>query len=450
MVRPSTRTPDHLRNHSLSFFDQMAPPFYVPLLYLYPNDGTAPYDDDLVESRTRLLKLSLSKALSTYYPLAGTMTTTTTAGDGHHDPLTVRCNDEGALFLQARMMNTPLDSIVGEEARLRLLFPDDLAFRSTTLSTLLVVQITSFECGGMGLAVCASHKVLDMSSLCSFVNHWAATSAGGPRHRIEQSVRFDLAALFPPVSKQVTKTFDPPNVRTVCKRFVFGGPSIGKLKAMMRRHKIENPTRVEVVLALVCSSAISAARTCCLSSSSYVGSRSRLGSAFLTQAANLRSRLTSPSSTTSSIGNLSSIFAMSIGAGVEMDLISFVSTIRRVKTEYFETCSEEYSSGKDFRSFIVESTKVFRDAGSSEEPDVAQPRVYISSSWCNFPIYKADFGWGKPVRVTTAAQELKDTIVLLDTRDGDGVEALVCLEEREMTMFQCDKMVLTFADVAYV
>ncbi|CAL1385414.1 unnamed protein product [Linum trigynum] len=429
MVRPSTRTPDHLRNHSLSFFDQMAPPFYVPLLYLYPN-----HDDnnhDLVENRAPLLKSSLSKALSTYYPLAG-------------NPLTVQCNDEGALFLQARMMSSPLASIVDDEARLRLLFPDDLAFRSTTLSTPLVVQITGFECGGMALAVCASHKVLDMSSFCSFVNHWAAASST-VGDRIEHiHVRFDLAALFPPVDVEVTKTFDPPNVKTVCRRFAFGGSNIGKLKAMMMRHKIENPTRVEVVLALVCSSAISAGRTCCSSDSNT----SRLGSTILTQAVNLRSRLTSPPSiTTSSIGNLSSIFAMSIEAGVEMDLVSFVSTIRRVKTEYFKTCSAKYSSGEDFRSFIVESTKVFRDAGSSEEVVAAEPRVYISSSWCNFPVYEADFGWGKPVRVTTAAQELKDTIVLLDTGDRDGVEALVCLEEREMAEFQRDKMVLAFADM---
>ncbi|CAI0439077.1 unnamed protein product [Linum tenue] len=427
MVRPSTRTPEHLRNHSLSFFDQMAPPFYVPLLYLYPNH------DDNNNNIAPLLKLSLSKALSTYYPLAGS------TGQGLHDPLTVRCNDEGALFLQARMMSSPLASIVDDEARLRLLFPDDLAFRSTTaLSTPLVVQITSFECGGMALAVCASHKVLDMSSFCSFVNHWASSTAAGDR--IEQvPVRFDLAALFPPVDVEVTKTFDPPNVETVCRRFAFGGSSIGKLKAMMRRHGIENPTRVEAVLALVCSSAISAADS---------SSRSRPGSAFLTQAVNLRPRLTSPPSiTTSSIGNLSSIFAMLIEAGAEMDLVSFVSTIRRVKTEYFETCSAEYSRGEDFRSFIVESTKVFRDAGSSEEVAAAEPRVYISSSWCNFPVYEADFGWGKPVRVTTAAQELKDTIVLLDTKDGDGVEALVCLEEREMAAFQCDKMVLAFADI---
>ncbi|CAL1375869.1 unnamed protein product [Linum trigynum] len=437
MVRPSTATPDCHRIHSLSFFDQLAPPIYGPLLYFYLNHESHRYSvADIAENKIRALKVSLSEALSTYYPLAGRM------GD---DPLTVHCNDEGVIFLQARM-NTELPAILNhpdaglrDEAR-KLLFPDDLCYKSTSLSSPLVVQVTSFECGGMALGICVSHKVLDMSSFCSFINYWAATASTlghniklQPDHRLE----FTLATLYPPVDLPVTKTVEPPKVRNVVNRFVFDASKIAKLKAIVGS-KIENPTRVELALALLCSCAISAATD---NSSSKGGGASQLRSALLIQAVNLRRRLMSPLPPARSTGNLSSVFAMSIAEGMEKDLVLLVSMIRRVKTEYFNSCAVE-SVGNQFRSFIIKTTAEFRKSSTEEAA-----KVYPCSSWCGFPIYEADFGWGKPVWVTAADFVLTDVIILLDTRDGLGIEAVVSLEEHEMAALERDQKLLAFARI---
>ncbi|CAI0418052.1 unnamed protein product [Linum tenue] len=440
MVRPSIPTPDSHRIHRLSFFDQFSPPLYVPLLYFYLNHHHQPNHvdtslADLVDDRTRVLKRSLSEALSTYYPLAGRM------GDDEDDPLTFHCNDEGVVFLQARM-NSKLSTVLSHpdgdqrDEALNLLFPDGFSDKFTSLSSPLLVQVTSFECGGMALSICASHKILDMASFSAFVNYWASTaSSTSSPSSTKNHPDFNLATLFPPVDlpPATTTIIEPlPKVKSICKRFVFGPSDIAKLKALAEKNNVKNPTRVELVLALICSCAISASKAC----------RSGKWTYKLSQAVNLRTRLSTlpVAGSDLSLGNLSSAFAMKVaGETDETDLHLFVDMIRRAKTEYFSACTAGTGGGCDqFRCFIEETRKGLK----AEEAE----KVYVSSSWCRFQLYEADFGWGKPVWVTCGIREPK--IVLLDTREGGGIEALVCLEEGEMAVFQHDQMLLDFVRVS--
>ncbi|CAL1375870.1 unnamed protein product [Linum trigynum] len=440
MVRPSTATPDRHRIHHLSFFDQLFPSIYVPLLYFYLNHETrnSIAADVVRDNKTRVLKLSLSEALSTYYPLAGRM--------GDDDPLTVHCNDEGALFLQARTnselhaaLNHP-DAGVRDEFR-KLLFPDDLCYKSTSCSRPLAVQVTSFECGGIALGICVSHKFLDMFSFCSFISYWAAIAAAsslGHSNIKLHPLEFTLATLYPPfdlpppVNKTVVKK-PRKDVRYVVNRFVFGASSIAKLKAIVGIGRVENPTRVELVLALLCSCAISAA------------SSSKGRGVVLIQAVNLRRRMMSPPPPARSVGNLSSVFAMSIADDMVEDLALFVSMLRRAKTGYFSSCAAESVGINRFLDFIMKTVKEYRDA--SKEEEAAAAKVYPCSSWCGFPLYEADFGWGKPVWVTAADFDEATDMVLLDTRDGHGIEAVVSLEEHEMAALLRDQKLLAFARI---
>ncbi|KAK8537306.1 hypothetical protein V6N13_042239 [Hibiscus sabdariffa] len=45
--------------------------------------------------------------------------------------------------------------------------------------------------------------------------------------------------------------------------------------------------------------------------------------------------------------------------------------------------------------------------------------LFCVTSLCGFPLYEADFGWGKPVWAATGHRELKNTAVFLDTITGD-------------------------------
>ncbi|KAD6795381.1 hypothetical protein E3N88_06277 [Mikania micrantha] len=60
-----------------------------------------------------------------------------------------------------------------------------------------------------------------------------------------------------------------------------------------------------------------------------------------------------------------------------------------------------------------------------------------------FPLYDADFGWGKPCWVTAAARGF-DMITLMDDKHGDGVEAWVSLNEKDMHLFEQDQDIIAF------
>ena len=56
-----------------------------------------------------------------------------------------------------------------------------------------------------------------------------------------------------------------------------------------------------------------------------------------------------------------------------------------------------------------------------------------------FPIYDADFGWGKPAWVSMAAMNINNQIVFMDTKNGDGIESYFSLTEEDMAKFELHK-----------
>lgn len=49
--------------------------------------------------------------------------------------------------------------------------------------------------------------------------------------------------------------------------------------------------------------------------------------------------------------------------------------------------------------------------------------LYIFTSWCKFPFYGVEFGWGKPIRVCTSSWGMKNVTILMDNPSGEDVEA---------------------------
>jgi shikimate O-hydroxycinnamoyltransferase len=62
-------------------------------------------------------------------------------------------------------------------------------------------------------------------------------------------------------------------------------------------------------------------------------------------------------------------------------------------------------------------------------------------------MYEADFGWGKPTWVTTFGCSSRKVILLMDTRDGDGIEAVLNMEENDMAKFEYDVELLQNASL---
>ena len=70
--------------------------------------------------------------------------------------------------------------------------------------------------------------------------------------------------------------------------------------------------------------------------------------------------------------------------------------------------------------------------------------IYKCSSWCKFPVLEFDFGWGNPGWSCCVNDLLSNVIALMDTKDGDGVEAFVTLDEDDMELFEQDEKFLHY------
>ncbi|XP_062112601.1 deacetylvindoline O-acetyltransferase-like [Humulus lupulus] len=65
------------------------------------------------------------------------------------------------------------------------------------------------------------------------------------------------------------------------------------------------------------------------------------------------------------------------------------------------------------------------------------------SSLCRFPLYDADFGYGKPIWVSSADRCFGNIFGFLDNKKGDEIEAYACFSPEEMAKFEVDKEFLS-------
>ncbi|EYU23756.1 hypothetical protein MIMGU_mgv1a023695mg [Erythranthe guttata] len=71
--------------------------------------------------------------------------------------------------------------------------------------------------------------------------------------------------------------------------------------------------------------------------------------------------------------------------------------------------------------------------------------VFAFSDWSKFGFYEADFGWGKPVVAGIGAFSRPNIIVLMDSKEGGGLEAWVHLNRNDMPYFEEDDQIKLFA-----
>ncbi|CAI9260179.1 unnamed protein product [Lactuca saligna] len=59
------------------------------------------------------------------------------------------------------------------------------------------------------------------------------------------------------------------------------------------------------------------------------------------------------------------------------------------------------------------------------------PHAVLVSSWCKFPFYEVDFGFGKPMWVTTGSMPANNWTILIDGMGGGGIDAYVGMELKD-------------------
>ncbi|VVB04098.1 unnamed protein product [Arabis nemorensis] len=417
IIKPSSPTPNHLKNFKLSLLEQLGPTIFGPMVFFYSGNSRIKPNEQLQK-----LKKSLSETLTHFYPLAGRL----------NGNISIDCNDSGADFLEAQV-NSPLSNLLQEPSSdsLQQLIPTSVDSIETR-TKLLLAQASFFECGGMAIGVCVSHKLADATSIGLFMKSWSAISSRGSIKTVGIPV-FDTAKNFPPGN--FSETSPAPVVepeimlnQTLSKRFVFDSSSIQALQAKASSFEVIQPTRVEAVSALIWKSAMKATRTSKPS--------------ILANSASLRSRV-SPPFTENSIGNLVSYFAAKAEEGEnQTKLQTLVSEIRKAKQRFRDNHIPKLVGNRNATEIICNYQREAGDMIASGDFD-----FYIFSSACRFGLYETDFGWGKPVWVGFPSVRQKNIVALLDTKEDGGIEAWVNLNEQEMKLFEEDKELLDFASL---
>ncbi|RZC58941.1 hypothetical protein C5167_006242 [Papaver somniferum] len=369
---------------------------------------------------------SLSETLVHFYPMAGRM----------KDNIVIDCNDEGIGFSVVKIKGKMCDFMMQPNESLNLLLPSEVVSMKFVKEAQVIVQVNMFNCGGTAICLCTSHKIADLCTMSTFIRNWAGTTNttrdGGaiaaPTTNQNLLPSFDSASLFPPREQLVSPSGVPPiavpypqeDVRgdkIVSKRFVFDAVKITslreKLEVLMHgNYKSSRPTRVEVVAALIWKAAVI---------SSPAGSLSTVN---LT--VNYRKRIDPPLLDVS-FGNFTGMVTVALSATTATKSTTNHTSIQL--TEFVAQLRGEINMVKGDKSCIE---KIFlRCVGDYVEPIAKnitgvenEGLALLMTSWCRFGLYDADFGWGKPIWVTTDPfiEPNKNIIVMNDTKCGDGIE----------------------------
>ncbi|XP_050229771.1 stemmadenine O-acetyltransferase-like [Mercurialis annua] len=428
-IKPSSPTPSHLKVHKLSMLDQFVPCIYVPMILYYSN----PTDKIFACNNTLSLKKSLSQTLTQFYPLAGKIA----------DDLSIECNDEGVLYLEARADISVSEFLKHPDiTSLYQFLPNKSIFHAPTSgSYVTMIQETVFACGGFTIGINVLHLVMDGCALASFLKAWGAMACDGDDKRMMPS--FDGPSIFPKFEDFPADATFTAILRNFIKvekmnatRFVFDGSAISNLKEKVIASGVKNPTRVEVVSALLSKSLMTAFKS--------KSDRNNNNPLAINLAVNLRRRML-PTFPECSIGNFAWL-ADTILSG-ETQLSSLVSELKEAIAKIDSSYVQNIQGDDGFINFygkIKEMNDAFTSCNGAD--------YVMFTSWCGFGLYEVDFGWGKPVWTTGAGSfgnfeaPFFNLVILMDAGiRNNGIEAWVFLDEQTITMLERDEELLKFA-----
>ncbi|XWS49227.1 hypothetical protein CRYUN_Cryun13aG0145800 [Craigia yunnanensis] len=423
-IKPSTPTPTHLKTFKLSLLDQISPAVHGNMTFFYPSNNTNDSIPDDFSEKSKLLQESISNTLSLFYPLGGRL----------QDAATIDCNDEGAFFVEAKV-NIQLSEFLNQsDFNLMDHFLPTTDPKTMELSNgaMFLVRFTSFTCGGVAISLSLTHKLADVSALLTLLQSWSSVCRGLSDPLTPDLIgekflapRDELSAMSASVNIAAEKF--------VLRRFVFSASKIAELKAKVDQEfqKVMQsyPSRVEVVLALLWKCAVATKKQ-------KTGS---FGPSALFQAVNLRKRL-SPPLPENAIGNFIWPFMVLAHEEKDLELHELVIQMRKSFNEFNNTKTNIFrgeGAPLAIMGALKERGEFFRNN--------REMTVYKCSSWCKFPLYDTDFGWGKPLWHVSINKLVSNTIALADTRSRDGIEALLTLDEEEMALFEQNEELLKYA-----
>ncbi|XP_060174386.1 acyltransferase Pun1-like [Lycium barbarum] len=413
LIKPSSPTSPTKRWHKLSLIDQAFSNSYIPFSLSYTKHQLNNINPTQI---SQLLEESLSKILSTYYLYAGRL----------KDNTKVDCNDMGAEFVQVQIDCPISQTLNWHNAAIEdLLFPQGLPWSNCEGRGLVVVQLSYFSCGGIAISMCISHKIGDGCSGYNLFRDWSEITRDPnftkpSLHYVEQSV-------FPPPSSGpfIAPLFMSNKHDCVQRRYIFSNEKLLNLKnTVAAESEVQNPTRTEVVSALIFKCAVAAAKA----NSTFFQPPS------MVQAVDLRAQIGLPPN---AIGNLLTICPTSITNEENMTISKSVSQMRK---------SKELAYNRDNVNDNMFVALLLQLAKSKQEYHDNGPNAYQITSLVKFALHDIDFGWGKPTKVSIA-NGLNNKLAILMGNQSGGLDAFVTLSEQDMSVFERDPELLEFASL---
>ncbi|XP_073036611.1 epi-neemfruitin B 7-O-acetyltransferse L7AT-like [Primulina eburnea] len=399
-VKPSSPTPHPLKIYRFSLLDQIIPSTFFPaVLYFLPES------DSDTSQKIHILKESLSLNLTRFYPFAGII----------NDDLSVRCNDEGIPFFVAKVRGNLQDFLSR---------PDLLVITKFLPIEFKFDTANCFECGGMAISIVVAHNVADGMTVSAFFRGWAAAARSTGEEICPKFIGRDL---FPSIDtmERESKLFCHDFFKFlrlgkyVTRRYLFDASVIAKLKARSASSDASSPTSIEVVSAFIWK--------CYMK---VFADKSDLEKPFiLTHPVNLRRRA-DPALPDESFGNFLWLTAAQCNSPADTNLKDLASEVRRAVRK-IDNGFIKVLQNNGFYENLEETRKVL--------PEGANCLAF--SSWCKFGLYGVDFGWGKPIWISSfvsgdSPAMMANSVTLMDTRFGDGVEAWLILDEKYVAAFE--------------
>ncbi|KAK9073572.1 hypothetical protein SSX86_007896 [Deinandra increscens subsp. villosa] len=405
-IKPSVPTPSNLKHYKLGFTDELAP-FVNVSIVLFFNKSCNHNPKFVVQ-----LEKSLEKTLTRLYPLAGRY-----VEESH----TVDCNDEGVEFIQANV-NIKVKDVVGSEVNVMSI--DEFIPRKTeTRSIVLTIQLTTFECGGVALGVSATHRVVDAATLCTFLNEWAAMTREENELIKFTGPGFISSSLFP---SRDFRPFPLPlmtndNMLSIYtrKKLSFSESAISNMKAKVAasgKTGTRQFSKIQLVSAIIWKALIGVDRA----------TRIYPRESMLTQAMNLREKMASviPKH---SCGNLWGVCATeSTVLETTEELANLINvSVKKAMYDYSKVRHDSEQGQMMVLNSFFNMTNIHESTN-----------VIPLTSWCKFPFYEVDFGFGKPVWVVPGTVPVKNSAHLIDDAGGNGVEAYIFLKVKDVPYFE--------------
>ncbi|KAK4380873.1 Stemmadenine O-acetyltransferase [Sesamum angolense] len=323
------------------------------------------------------IRKSLSQVLPLFYPLAGRY---------NKEKHSVDCNDEGAEFSVAEV-DCSLHQLIGAEVKseqINHLLPAEIGATDEPTDPMLAVQINRFQCGGLAIGICASHRIFDSCSVGIFLKAWANASTDG--------------------GLVICPDFDSPSY--------FPSENMAPLQYEGRS-------------------------SFCSTNPGFCVTGQNTGVESLAEAINVRER-TVPPVGKYACGACFSIsyldFSPNQSHEMEQNYLGMVLKMREATVQGVKDCARILSD-KEFGKWVLVDS-YFDAAQKASGPDY---KVIWVTDWSKFGEYELDYGFGKPVWVSLADVPLRDLIILMNTKDNDGIEAWVYLYESDMAYFERDE-----------